>query len=123
MTRAKYLIFGGGMVAGYAAKELVERGLKPGELCIVSADAALPYERPPLSKGFLSGKDTADGILINPQAWYREHGIEVRLQTVVEKVDLRSRSLRTNSGDMFEFENLLIATGAQPRRLDSPGSD
>ena len=52
------ILLGGGMVAGYAAKESVEAGLKAGELGIVSADNALPYERPPLSKGFLSGKET-----------------------------------------------------------------
>ncbi|HEY2461771.1 MAG TPA: hypothetical protein VGI16_13245 [Candidatus Acidoferrum sp.] len=57
MTASKYIILGGGMVAGYAAKELVARGLKPRELTIISADDALPYERPPLSKGFLSGRD------------------------------------------------------------------
>jgi hypothetical protein len=62
MKISRYLIFGGGMVAGYAAKELVERGLKPGELTIVSGDISLPYERPPLSKGFLAGKDTEAGI-------------------------------------------------------------
>jgi hypothetical protein len=49
MTTSKYLILGGGMVAGYAAKQLVENGLKPGELRIVSADNSIPYERPPLS--------------------------------------------------------------------------
>jgi NADPH-dependent 2,4-dienoyl-CoA reductase/sulfur reductase-like enzyme len=123
MGRTKYLVLGGGMVAGYAAKELVEQGVKAGELTIITADAALPYERPPLSKGFLAGKDTAEGILIKPEAWYREHGLEVRLQTVVEKVDGESRSLRTSSGQEFGFENLLIATGAQPRRLDCPGND
>ena len=47
MNTTKYVILGGGMVAGYAAKEMVDRGLKPGELAIVSADSALPYERPP----------------------------------------------------------------------------
>ena len=123
MNRTKYVILGGGMVAGYAAKELVERGLKPGELVIVSSDSALPYERPPLSKGFLSGKDSADGILINPADWYREHGIDVKLRTLVAKVDPSSKSLRTSSGEQIGFENLLIATGAQPRKLDSPGKD
>ena len=53
------------MVAGYAAKESASRGLGSGELTIISAEDTLPYERPPLSKGFLSGKDTVDGILIN----------------------------------------------------------
>lgn len=123
MSRTKYVIFGGGMVAGYAAKELVERGLKPGELAIVSSDAELPYERPPLSKGFLAGKDTADGILINSAEWYHEHGIELKLRTVVAKVEASSRSLQTSSGEQIGFENLLIATGAQPRRLDGPGKD
>ena len=65
MNEARYLILGGGMVAGYAAKELVDHGLKPGELAIVSSDNALPYERPPLSKSFLLGKDTETTILIN----------------------------------------------------------
>ena len=123
MNGTKYLILGGGMVAGYAAKELVERGLKPGELAIVSSDSALPYERPPLSKGFLAGKDTADGILINAADWYLEHGIEVKLQTVVAKVDSGSKSLQTTSGEQIEFEHLLIATGAQPRKLDCPGNN
>jgi NADPH-dependent 2,4-dienoyl-CoA reductase/sulfur reductase-like enzyme len=100
MNRTKYLIFGGGMVAGYAANE-----------------------RPPLSKGFLAGKDTADGILINPQSWYREHGIEVKLETVVTQVDVKSKFIRTSSGEERGFDNLLIATGAQPRRLDCPGKD
>src|SRR5207245_7367511 len=82
MNKPKYIILGGGMVAGYAAKELVDRGLKPGELTIVSADSTVPYERPPLSKGFLSGKDSVSGILINPPDWYREHGIDVKLNAL-----------------------------------------
>jgi NADPH-dependent 2,4-dienoyl-CoA reductase/sulfur reductase-like enzyme len=58
MHEYQTILLGGGMVAGYAAKEFVECGLKSGELGIVSADNALPYERPPLSKSFLAGKDT-----------------------------------------------------------------
>ena len=61
MQKSKYLILVGGMAAGYAAKELASQGLKPGELTIVSANV-MPYERPPLSKGFLSGKDNEAGI-------------------------------------------------------------
>ena len=57
MNASKIALAGGGMVAGYAAKQMVELGLKPGELAILSADTVLPYERPPLSKGFLAGKD------------------------------------------------------------------
>lgn len=121
MSSAKYVILGGGMVAGYAAKELAARQLRPGELTIISAEAALPYERPPLSKGFLAGKETESGILINSAEWYREQGIEVRLDTTVENVNLKDRRLRTTSGEIA-FENLLIATGARSRKLTCPGS-
>ncbi len=73
MDAAKFVIVGGGMVAGYAAKQMVELGLKPGELAILSADNSVPYERPPLSKGFLAGKDTEEAIRINAEDFYRNH--------------------------------------------------
>jgi len=123
MTSTKYLILGGGMVAGYAAKELAGRGLNSGELLIISADDALPYERPPLSKGFLSGKESEAGILINNREWYRQQGVDVRLQTVIETVDVQNKRLHATSGETFEFETLLIATGARARKLDCPGND
>jgi NADPH-dependent 2,4-dienoyl-CoA reductase/sulfur reductase-like enzyme len=123
MSSCKYLILGGGMVAGYAAKELASRGLSSGELMIVSADDALPYERPPLSKGFLSGKENEAGILINGSEWYGKHGIDVKLQTVIQDVDLKNKRLRTSAGEAFDFEYLLIATGARARKLDCPGND
>ena len=87
MKTSKYLILGGGMVAGYAAKQLVESGLKPGELTIVSADSSIPYERPPLSKGFLAGKDTEASIFISADDFYRKHEIEVQLNCVADGVD------------------------------------
>lgn len=123
MTSSKYIILGGGMVAGYAAKELASRGVGSGELTILSADDALPYERPPLSKGFLSGKDSEDGILINKPEWYEKQGISLKLRTVIENVDLSRKQLRASSGEAFECETLLIATGARARRLDCPGAD
>jgi 3-phenylpropionate/trans-cinnamate dioxygenase ferredoxin reductase subunit len=122
MNSAKYLIVGGGMVAGYAAKELASRQLGSGELTIVSADKVLPYERPPLSKGFLAGKESADGILINSADWYRDHGIEVRLQTTISDVDLKNKRLRAGSGEIG-YQYLLVATGARARKLDCPGRD
>src|SRR5215510_6211925 len=98
MTSSKYMILGGGMVAGYAAKELAQRGLKPGELAIVSADTAVPYERPPLSKAFLAGKDDEEHIRINPETFYRERGIELRLGIAAAGVDTRQLFLRLQSG-------------------------
>ena len=123
MNASKYIILGGGMVGGYAAKELAGRGLRPGELTIISGDDAPPYERPPLSKGFLSGKENEAGILINDSEWYEKQGIALKLRTVVTNVDLKKKELRANSGETFGYETLLIATGARARKLDCPGND
>lgn len=117
----RYAILGGGMVAGYAAKEMAARGLGRGELLIVSADSVLPYERPPLSKSFLAGDDSETDILIADDAFYRDHAIDVRLETVVSGVDASTRTLRLESGDEVRAGQLVIATGARPRRLDVPG--
>lgn len=76
MTSFKHLVVGGGMVAGYLAQEYVESGGRSGDLAIVSADDALPYERPPLSKSFLAGKDSEESVLINPPGFYPTHGID-----------------------------------------------
>lgn len=123
MNKSKYVIFGGGMVAGYAAKELVEGGLQPGELTILSAENALPYERPPLSKGFLAGKDTEAGIRINPEEFYREREIELKLGCEVVGLDTAGRVLHLKSGERWGFEKLVVATGARPNRLGVPGND
>lgn len=110
------------MVAGYAAKQLVELGLKAGELAILSADTSIPYERPPLSKGFLAGKDTEDAIRINPEDFYRKHGIEVRLGCEISAVDPKHKRLTLKSGGEFGFDKLIVATGARPRTMDIPGA-
>lgn len=122
MDQSKIVILGGGMVAGYAAKQLVELGLPKGELAILSADNTVPYERPPLSKGFLAGKDSEDSIKINPEDFYKKHGIELRLQCEVASVDLKRKRLILKNGDGFGFQKLVIATGAHPRTLNIPGS-
>lgn len=122
MAGSKIIIAGGGMVAGYAARQFVELGLKSGDLTIVSADTTVPYERPPLSKAFLAGKDTADGILINPESFYPDHGIDVRLGNAIVAVDTARKCLRLASGELT-YETLIIATGAVARRLDLPGAD
>jgi 3-phenylpropionate/trans-cinnamate dioxygenase ferredoxin reductase subunit len=111
------------MVAGYAAKEFVERGGRSGDLTIISADTALPYERPPLSKSFLTGKDQEENIYISNAAFYRDHGIDVRLNTEVSSVDFAAKRLVLSDAREFGYEKLVIATGAHPRTLDVPGSN
>ena len=123
MTGSRFIILGGGMVAGYAAKQLVELGLKPGQLAIVSADTSIPYERPPLSKGFLAGKETEETIRINSASFYREHGINVELGREVSSLDASRKRLLFKSGGEIAFEKLILATGARPRKLNIPGAN
>ena len=113
---------GRGMVAGYAAKQLVELGLEAGELTILTADNSVPYERPPLSKGFLAGKDTEEAIRINPKEFYPKHGIEVKLECEVTGVDPKPKRLILKSGGEFGFNKLIAATGARPRKLNVEGA-
>jgi len=120
--KSRYVILGGGMVAGYAAKEMVERGLKPGELSIISADDAIPYERPPLSKGFLAGKEEEEKIRINPEGFYREHGIDLQLVTHVSGVEAAKKTMTLRSGEEIGFEKLIVATGAAARTLEIGGA-
>jgi NADPH-dependent 2,4-dienoyl-CoA reductase/sulfur reductase-like enzyme len=123
MDESRFVILGGGMVAGYAAKQWVELGLKPGELAILSADTALPYERPPLSKSFLAGKDTEESIRINAEDFYRQHGILASLGCAVSNVDVKRKRLALRRGGEFGFEKLILATGARPRTLKIPGAN
>lgn len=122
MKTSKFVILGGGMVAGYASKRLVELGLKAGELLILSADTALPYERPPLSKGLLSGKETEESIFINPEKFYSEHGIAVKLSCEVQGLEQTQKTIHLRSGEDLDFDKLVVATGARVRRLDIPGA-
>src|SRR5688572_7259725 len=123
MDEFRTVILGGGMVAGYAAKEMVEHGLNRGELAIVSADNAIPYERPPLSKGFLAGDESEPSVFINNKTFYKDHGIDVRLETRVASLDVGARKLQLEDGGEIGYEQLLIATGAEPRTFNVPGSD
>src|SRR5438132_11953878 len=122
MDEAKFVIVGGGMVAGYAAKQLVELGLQSGDLAILSEDTAVPYERPPLSKGFLAGRDSEDSIRINPEDFYRKHGIEVKLECQISGIDAERKRLSLRSGADFGFDKLIVATGARVRTLEIPGA-
>ena len=118
------VILGGGMVAGYAAKAMVKLpGYRQGSVLIISADADLPYERPPLSKGVLSGKKPVEKIFINPDAFYSDNGIEVMLESEALRVNPATRTLRMLGGDEIGFEKLVIATGGNPRRLRGEGEN
>jgi 3-phenylpropionate/trans-cinnamate dioxygenase ferredoxin reductase subunit len=108
-------IVGGGLAGATAAGELRERGYD-GPVVLYAAERHVPYERPPLSKGFLLGREEMDSMQVHEAAWYREHDIDLRLGTRVSALSPGEHRLRTDAGEE-PFTRLLLATGASPRRL------
>lgn len=119
MTRFELMIAGGGLAAAGAIKSYREAG-GAGGIALLSEEGVLPYHRPPLSKGYLLGEMGAP--FAADEAFYRDHDVEVLLETVVTAVDVGARTVTTDSGE-FAFGKLLLATGATPRRLKVPGAD
>jgi len=116
MPATNCLILGGGQAAVSAAAKL--RELDDGAaITIVSAENVLPYQRPPLSKAYLSGEMPLDRLLLRPAEWYEEHRIGVKLQTKAVSIDREQKTVSLNSGDSLRFDKLLLATGSTPRTL------
>ncbi|KAH8505804.1 hypothetical protein H0E87_012856 [Populus deltoides] len=127
----KYVIIGGGVSAGYAAREFCKQGVKPGELAIISKEAVAPYERPALSKAYLFPEGTArlpgfhvcvgsGGERLLPE-WYKEKGIELILSTEIVKADLAAKTLVSAAGEIFKYHILIIATGSTVIKLTDFG--
>jgi NADPH-dependent 2,4-dienoyl-CoA reductase/sulfur reductase-like enzyme len=108
-------IVGGGLASAKAAAELREQGYD-GPVVLYAAERHLPYERPPLSKGFLLGREPIEKAYVHDAAWYREHDVDLRLGTPVTAISPDDHLLRTAEGEE-SFTRLLLATGASPRRL------
>ncbi len=123
MKRYKYVIIGGGVAAGYAAQEFALQNVGADKVGTITADSSLPYDRPPLSKGFLAGTSSHEDILLKKANFYREQGIQVKTRTSVISLDLRRRILHCEPAGDIGFEKLLITTGSEVRRLDVPGAD
>ena len=110
----------GGGAAGLAAADRLRREGYPGRITMISADTAAPYDRPNLSKDFLMGTAPAEWMPLRSAEDYSERKIELLLNTRVQSLDLKQRSVQLEGGRKVEFEVLLLATGAEPVRLDIP---
>jgi len=120
-TPADIVIVGGG-AAGLAAAEMLRREGYAGRLALVSADGDAPVDRPNLSKDFLAGNAPADWMPLRGDDWYAQRDIELLLATRVAAIDAGRREIRLEGGATRRFDALLLATGADPVRLDVPGA-
>ena len=120
--RNTFVIVGAGLAGATAAQALRDEGFE-GRVVLVGDEAERPYERPPLSKGYLLGESPRDKAFVHEPGWYAEHDVDLRLSTGVTKVDLYGHEVSLTDGDMLRYDALLLATGSSPRRLQVPGAD
>ncbi|QQC89160.1 NAD(P)/FAD-dependent oxidoreductase [Streptomyces alfalfae] len=117
-----FVIVGGGLAGAKAAETLRSEGFT-GRVILVGDERDRPYERPPLSKGYLLGKEERDSVFVHEPGWYAQADVELHLGQPVVAIDREARSVRLGDGTVIHYDKLLLATGAEPRRLDVPGTD
>ena len=119
---APVVVVGAGHCAGQLVARLRAEGHR-GPIRVVGAEAYAPYQRPPLSKTYLSGEVGVERVLLRPLAFYRENDIELKLGARVTAIDPGARRVVLACGETLAYEHLVLATGAAVRRLPVPGAD
>jgi 3-phenylpropionate/trans-cinnamate dioxygenase ferredoxin reductase subunit len=117
-----HLLIGGGLASANCARWLREGGSE-GSILLVGREPDKPYNRPPLSKGYLQAKETREEALFRPDEWWEEQRIDVLTRTSVMKLDAEERVATLSNKDEIRFENALLATGSNVNRLRIDGCD
>ncbi|UWE08557.1 NAD(P)/FAD-dependent oxidoreductase [Actinacidiphila bryophytorum] len=117
-----FVIVGAGLAGAKAAETLRSEGFT-GRVILIGDERDHPYERPPLSKGYLTGSAERDSAFVQQPGWYAEHDVELHLGQPVVHLDKATRTITLGDGSTLIYDKLLLATGSEPRRLDIPGTD
>ncbi|WP_420168951.1 NAD(P)/FAD-dependent oxidoreductase [Streptomyces violaceoruber] len=117
-----FVIVGAGLAGAKAAETLRAEGFT-GRVILIGDERDHPYERPPLSKGYLAGKAERDSVFTHERPWYAGADIELHLGQPVTALDRYARTVQLGDGTVIHYDKLLLATGSEPRRLDIPGTD
>ncbi|MEM7766992.1 MAG: FAD-dependent oxidoreductase [Pseudomonadota bacterium] len=118
----KIVIVGGGQAAAQSAASLRLWGYT-GDLTIVGDEAALPYQRPPLSKAYLKGEMGEERLYFKPNAWFAEHDVNMAVNTRATAIDRSERMLKLSDDGSLPYDALILSTGSRPRTLPVPGAD
>ncbi len=121
-TEQTFVIVGAGLAGAKAAQTLREEGFA-GRIVLIGDEAERPYERPPLSKGYLLGKQDRTKLYVHDKGWYGENSVELQLGRRVTRLDPVGHQVQLEDGDQLGYSKLLLATGASPRRPGLSGAD
>ncbi len=116
------VIIGAGHAAGQAAASLRQEKYE-GEIIIIGDEPHIPYQRPPLSKQYMSGEQGIERVYLRPEKFYADKGITVKTNTRAESIDTAAKTVTTDGGESFAYEYLLLCTGGRPRHLPVPGAE
>lgn len=116
------VIVGAGLAGATTAQSLREQGFT-GSIALLGAESHRPYERPPLSKGYLQGAEPLDAAFVHAEDWYGEHDVDLRVATQVTLLDREAQEVVLADGSRLGYRHLVLATGARPRRLEAPDLD
>ncbi|WP_407520103.1 NAD(P)/FAD-dependent oxidoreductase [Methylobacterium oryzisoli] len=116
------VIVGAGQGGFQVAASLREGGYE-GSILLLGDEPAPPYQRPPLSKAYLTGKTDAAGLQLRPESFYADHRIAVRTGAPVVAIDRGARQVRLADGEAIGYDHLVLATGSRNRPLPVPGTD
>jgi NADPH-dependent 2,4-dienoyl-CoA reductase/sulfur reductase-like enzyme len=122
MSRFELVIVGGGLTAARAIKSYRDAG-GDGRIALLSKERTPPYHRPPLSKRFLRGEAERQDTLVEPESFYAANEVELLLGTEVVRVEPGEQTVATADGSRYRYHKVLLATGAEPRRLPVEGAD
>jgi 3-phenylpropionate/trans-cinnamate dioxygenase ferredoxin reductase component len=117
-----FVIVGASLTGAKAAETLRAEGFDE-RVVLIGAEDERPYERPPLSKDYLRGEVDRNTVYVHPEGFYSEHDIELRLGRTAVSLDTAASELALDDGERLTYDRLLLATGAEPRRLSIPGGD
>jgi 3-phenylpropionate/trans-cinnamate dioxygenase ferredoxin reductase component len=123
MTNDRTFVIVGASLAGAKAAETLRAEGFDERVVLIGAEGERPYERPPLSKDYLRGEADRETVYVHPEGFYSEHDIELRLGRTAVSLNAAARELVLDDGERLSYDRLLLATGAEPRRLSIPGGD
>ena len=118
---SRIVIVGAGQAATQAATSLRSGGYD-GQVVLLGNEGLLPYQRPPLSKAYLSGAMGLDRVVLKPMEAWAEDKVEVHLDAEVTRLDRQAKSVTTADGQTFAYDKLILATGSRVRPLPCPGA-